>query len=145
MKIDDTASNASKLPPLTVPAGRPAVTGQASPVKESKTDKVSLSGTLQSLSASADAPVDTAKVEKVRAAIADHFHGALTAQDQHPPRLHITIQNKVTPQEARTLQAELGPALIPLEFRFTGLGLHLYRGPDWEELGIWKFRGKLGA
>ena len=81
----------------------------------------------------------------VRAAIAEHFHGALTAQDQHPPRLHITVQNKVTPQEARALQAELGLALMPREFRFTGLGLHLYRGPDWEELGIWKFRGKLGA
>lgn len=81
----------------------------------------------------------------IRAAIADHFHGALTAQDQHAPRLHITIQNKVTPQAARALQAELAATFDPRAFRFTGLGLHLYRNPQWEELAIWKFRGKLGA
>ncbi len=74
MKIDDTASNASKLPPLTVPAGRPAVTGQASPVKESKTDKVSLSGTAKSASAK-EAPIDAAKVDRIRGEIArGEFH-----------------------------------------------------------------------
>ena len=31
----------------------------------------------------------------IREHIAEHFHGALTAQDSHAPRLHITIQNKV--------------------------------------------------
>lgn len=81
----------------------------------------------------------------LRAMIADHFHGALTAQDQHEPRLHITVQNKVDPQAAHALQAELAAVLKPREFVFTGLGLHLYRSPHWEELGIWKFRGKLGA
>lgn len=81
----------------------------------------------------------------IRAAIADHFHGALTAQDQHPPRLHITIQNKVTPQAARALQTELAPALKPRDFAFTGLGLHLYRNPYWDAQGIWRFRGKVGG
>lgn len=78
---------------------------------------------------------------EIRAAIADHFHGALTAQDQRPPRLHITIQNKVKPEAARTLQAELGPHLQTRDFAFTGLGLHIYRGPHWEAAGIWPFRG----
>ncbi|MEN9683837.1 MAG: hypothetical protein RLZZ427_1588 [Pseudomonadota bacterium] len=81
----------------------------------------------------------------IRATIADHFHGALTAQDQHPPRLHITIQNKVEPAAARALQAELAPQLRPRAFAFPGLGLHLYRNPHWDELRIWQFRGKLGA
>lgn len=81
----------------------------------------------------------------IRAAIADHFHGALTAQDQHKPRLHITIQNKVAPQAARALQADLAASLTPREFAFTGLGLHAYRNPHWDELRLWKFRGKLGA
>lgn len=78
----------------------------------------------------------------VRAAIAEHFHGALTAQDRHEPRLHITVQNKVTPAEARTLQRELGQSLQPRQFRFPALGLHLYRDTHWEPLGIWPFRGK---
>ncbi len=82
---------------------------------------------------------------EIRGRIADHFHGALTLQDQHTPRLHITIQNKVTPQEARALQAELGPALQPRDFAFAGLGLHLYLNPQWEAQGVWRFRGKEGG
>jgi hypothetical protein len=78
----------------------------------------------------------------LRAAIADHFHGALTAQDQHAPRLHITVQNKVTPAEARALQAEMAPVLQPRSFAFTGLALHIYRGGPWEAAGKWSFRGK---
>ncbi len=78
----------------------------------------------------------------IRAEIAEHFHGMLTAQDQPEPRLHITIQNKVTPAAARTLQAELAPTLLPRRFRFTGLGLHRYCNPHWDALGVWSFRGK---
>ena len=81
----------------------------------------------------------------VREAIADHFHGALTAQDRHEPRLHITIQNKVERPSARALQAALGASLAPREFTFTGLGLHLYRETHWDGLGIWRFRGKADA
>ncbi len=81
----------------------------------------------------------------IREAIADHFHGSLTAQDSHAPRLHITIQNKVAPQEARSLQAALGPGLVPREFAFTGLGLHLYLRPHWQAQGVWRFRGKQGG
>lgn len=79
---------------------------------------------------------------RVRETIADHFHGALTAQDQHPPRLHITIQNKVTPEAARALQAEFAPSVQPRSFRFTGLALHIHRGGPWEAAGRWAFRGR---
>jgi len=78
----------------------------------------------------------------LREEIADHFHGALTAQDRHPPRLHITIQNKVAPEAARALQQALAGSLPRLEFRFAGLGLHRYLGPDWEAVGRWPFRGR---
>ena len=81
----------------------------------------------------------------IRAAIADLFHGALTAQDQHQPRLHITIQNKVTVAAARALQAELAPGLMPRRFAFAGLGLHRYCNPHWEPIGVWRFRGKVSG
>lgn len=81
----------------------------------------------------------------IREHIAEHFHGALTAQDSHAPRLHITIQNKVSRQEARALQDELAPLLRPRKFAFPGLGLHLYRETYWEALGRWSFRGKQGG
>jgi hypothetical protein len=79
----------------------------------------------------------------LRAAIAEHFHGALTAQDQHQPRLHITIQNKVPRDVACALQASLGTQLRPVDFAFTGLGLHLYLNPKWAVQGVWRFRGRV--
>jgi len=81
----------------------------------------------------------------LRDQVADHFHGALSAQDDHRPRLHVTVQNKVTPQLARSLQAELATAFHPRDFAFTGLRLHRYRGGPWEDAGEWQFRGKRGV
>lgn len=78
----------------------------------------------------------------LRERIADHFHGALTSQDAHPPRLHITIQNKVLPEDAKALQRALTGILVERSFKFAGLGLHRYLGGPWEAVGTWKFRGK---
>jgi hypothetical protein len=81
----------------------------------------------------------------IRQAIAEHFHGTLTAQDQHTPRLHVTIQNKVTPEAARDLQIALADQIERRRFAFTGLGLHRYCNPHWEAVGIWPFRGKVSG
>ena len=78
----------------------------------------------------------------IREHIAEMFRGALTAQDSHAPRLHITIQNKVAPQEAKALQRDLSTTLEPRTFAFAGLGLHLYCMTHWDSLGCWTFRGK---
>ena len=77
----------------------------------------------------------------LRAAIADHFHGMLTAQDSHPPRLHVTIQNKVSPATAAALQATLGGLVRARDFTFPGLALFRYRGGPWEPLRRFAFRG----
>lgn len=81
----------------------------------------------------------------LRDRLADRFHGLLTSQDSHRPRLHVTIQNKVTPQEAKALQAALEPQIMPRSFRFSGLGLHIYRGGPWEHVRDFPFRGKARA
>ncbi len=70
MKIDDSASSANKLPPVTVPAGKPATTGETVPVKDAKADKVSLSGTAKAATAGKEVPIDAAKVERIRGEIA---------------------------------------------------------------------------
>ena len=89
--------------------------------------------------------IDSRDMLAIREEIAQHFHGALTAQDSHAPRLHITVQNKVTAQEAKALQralsAELSADFFGRQFRFTGLALHHYRGGPWEAAGKWSFRG----
>lgn len=80
----------------------------------------------------------------LRDLIAERFHGMLSAQDGHSPRLHVTIQNKVTPQEAKALQAELTGTVVARLFAFTGLELHRYRGGPWERVRRFAFRGKTG-
>lgn len=77
----------------------------------------------------------------LRDQIADRFDTLLSPQDRHTPRLHVTIQNKVAPREARALQEQLAPMLPPLDFRFAGLALHAWLGGPWEGLKRWSFRG----
>jgi hypothetical protein len=90
--------------------------------------------------------LDAPQLLALRERIADHFHGSLTAQDLHEPRPHITIQNKVTKQEARALQAALPGVLAPWiakgRFTFPALALHRYLGGPWEEIKSCAFRGR---
>ena len=74
-----------------------------------------------------------------RARIAEHFTGMLTAQDQHKPRLHVTIQNKVSSAKAKELQAQL--VVEPRDFAFRGFGLYRYLGGPWGHVRDWSFRG----
>lgn len=90
--------------------------------------------------------LDTPELLALRALIAEHFRGSLTQQDLHQPRPHITIQNKVTKDEARALQASLAPVLVPWiakgRFAFPALALHRYCGGPWEHIKTCAFRGR---
>ena len=77
----------------------------------------------------------------LRDALSERFHGLLTPQDEHRPRLHVTIQNKVSIEVAKALQANLAPEFRARDFAFPGLALHAYRGGPWELLKRWSFRG----
>ncbi|WP_017670257.1 2'-5' RNA ligase family protein [Blastomonas sp. AAP53] len=78
----------------------------------------------------------------IREMMAEGLHGLLTAQDQGVPRLHITVQNKVEPAEARALYADLAAGFSPRPLAMTGLALHFYKGGPWEPIGNWAFRGR---
>ena len=78
----------------------------------------------------------------LRAHVAEHFKGLLTVQDSHPPRLHVTIQNKVSPGAAQGLQAELAGMVFARDFAFPGLALFRYRGGPWEAVRRFAFRGR---
>jgi hypothetical protein len=80
-------------------------------------------------------------VQALRAELADRLRGLLTPQDSAAPRLHVTIQNKVSEREARALQSELAGTLQPRDFRFAGLALHRYRDGPWAFVKRWSFRG----
>lgn len=84
--------------------------------------------------------IDSPAMLALRDELADRFHGLLTPQDQHRPRLHITVQNKVSIEDAKALQADLAARTEPRTFAFRGLGLHGYRGGPWVRLGSYAFR-----
>lgn len=76
----------------------------------------------------------------IRALVADHFHGMLTAQDSGGWRPHVTIQNKVDPGIARQTLAELERDFKSRPLVIAGLALHRYAGGPWEPIGRWPFR-----
>jgi 2'-5' RNA ligase len=77
----------------------------------------------------------------LRAELGERLHGLLGPQDRPEPRLHATVQNKVSEREARALQADLAGVVQPRDFRFAGLALHRYRDGPWEFVKRWSFRG----
>lgn len=85
--------------------------------------------------------IESAGLIGLRDAIAERFAGSLSAQDRHRPRLHVTIQNKVSPAAAKKLQAELAGQIAPATFAIPALEMHWYDGGPWEQAGRWAFRG----
>ena len=85
--------------------------------------------------------IESPELLAIRARIADHFAGMLTAQDQGTPRLHITVQNKVSAAEARALLAELASGFRSRPLAIKGLAAHHYRGGPWEPAFARGFRG----
>ena len=66
----------------------------------------------------------------------------LTPQDQQKLWPHVTVQNKVSPDEAKRLHVRLSEDFAP--FEATGAGLHLweYHGGPWESKQQFRFREK---
>ena len=81
-------------------------------------------------------------LEGIREEVADHFHGMLCAPDAAGWRPHITIQNKVTPRQAKQLLDALERDFRPRALGIAGLSVHRYRGGPWETLAAYKFRGR---
>ncbi len=84
--------------------------------------------------------IESGALGDIRKSIAEHFHGALTAQDQSGWRQHVTIQNKVPSAEAKALFDDLSLDFRPRPLAIAGLALHRYLGGPWEPLGRWPFR-----
>jgi len=63
----------------------------------------------------------------------------LTPQDAQPFRPHITVQNKVTAEEARRTMAALAAAFEPVDVKATGVALWRYEGGPWSPLQTYPF------
>ncbi|MCJ8189774.1 2'-5' RNA ligase family protein [Sphingomicrobium aestuariivivum] len=86
--------------------------------------------------------VESEELVRLRALVADHFCGLLTAQDSGGWRPHVTIQNKVTPAEAKALLAAKQAEFTPRPLKIAGLALYRYMDGPWDALGRWAFSGK---
>ncbi|BAV64270.1 2'-5' RNA ligase family protein [Sphingobium cloacae] len=73
--------------------------------------------------------------------LADAFSSLLVPQDLARPRLHVTVQNKVTAKEARALAGRLKAGFRPRPLAITGLAVWHYRGGPWELAARSCFRG----
>jgi hypothetical protein len=80
-------------------------------------------------------------LDRVRDELAHDLRGMLGAQDSGGWRPHITIQNKVTAKDARSLTASLERDFRPCPLAISGFGLHRYLGGPWERLQVYPFRG----
>lgn len=78
----------------------------------------------------------------IRERLANAFHGLMMPQDAASWRPHVTIQNKVTPEAARSLYRELQPEFArcrPLDI--VGLASWHYLGGPWEPVRRYTFSG----
>jgi 2'-5' RNA ligase len=78
-------------------------------------------------------------LEEVRAEIAREFRDVLTAQDARPWHPHVTIQNKVEPDEAKRTLASVRAGHVPYDTLVEAVALWRYRGGPWEAAGEFAF------
>jgi 2'-5' RNA ligase len=85
--------------------------------------------------------LDAAELTALRARLAGAFDPWLTRQDRQWSRPHVTVQNKVAPDVARALHADLSASFAPESVTARGLGLWRYLGGPWAPEGEFDFAG----
>ena len=85
--------------------------------------------------------LESSSLAALRASLAREWEGWLTPQDRQGWRPHVTIQNKVSPEAARALHANLQAAFAPFTVRAEGLDLWRYLGGPWELVSRHPFCG----
>jgi 2'-5' RNA ligase len=83
--------------------------------------------------------VESSELVELRKQLATAWKDWLEAQDQQPFKPHVTVQNKVAPEEARALLEHLQQTWVPLTGQGTGLLLWRYLGGSWERLEMFRF------
>ena len=73
------------------------------------------------------------ELKALREGLARRWAPWLTPQDKQGLRPHVTIQNKVTPDEARALRDRLASTFTPFTARGEALLLWRYLGGPWQQ------------
>ena len=83
--------------------------------------------------------MEAQELKVLRAQLASAFSADLSAQDKQGFRGHVTIQNKITPELARALLAELSDTFKSFEVEAIGLDLWYYLGGPWAHKQFFPF------
>jgi 2'-5' RNA ligase len=75
----------------------------------------------------------------LRRELAKRWGPWLGAQDRQGFKPHVTVQNKVSPEQARALHEELLATFSPFEIEGLGLSLWRYLGGPWEPAATYLF------
>ena len=89
---------------------------------------------LRSLGRGVAVEIDSPVLIRLRAHLASRWASWLGAQDKQGFRPHVTIQNKVTPDRAKALLANLAPGWESRDAEARGLDLWRYAGGPWDAL-----------
>ena len=96
---------------------------------------------LMNLSGGVAFRVASQELDAIRRDLAEEFRGLLSAQDIGGWRPHVTIQNKVTPSQARASRDRLAADFRPRCVRIEGLAVSAYRDGLWEPISRHMFKG----
>lgn len=77
---------------------------------------------------------------KLHQQLCTEFENELSGQDRQKFQPHITIQNKVHPQEAKMLHLSLSQSFEPFDITITGLDLWLYLNGPWKHECYYPFQ-----
>ena len=79
------------------------------------------------------------ELDRLHRELQDRWRELLTPQDRQRFRAHVTVQNKVTPEQARETLALLRAAYQPSDATALGLQLWRYDGGPWTPLARYEF------
>lgn len=83
--------------------------------------------------------LESKALSSLRQCLASRWDSLLQRQDRQPFQPHITIQNKVLPEEARQLYEALVPTFEPWAITGTGIDFWHYHGGPWEHAAFVAF------
>lgn len=82
----------------------------------------------------------SSELDAVHARLRAQWAPYLTRQDAQPLRAHVTVTNKVHPDVARALHADLVATFAAYDVGARGLAVRRYRGGPWEPVSRRPFR-----
>lgn len=84
--------------------------------------------------------VESDELRLIHSTLSRLFSDVLSAQDKQGFRPHITVQNKATPEQAKSLLTELSHGFRPFTIHARGFDLWNYLGGPWQHKQYFPFK-----